>query len=60
MISLNAVLIDAGVMGAFPKAMRELDLSEAEIKQIQIAIADLVLNALVQSGETVVDDVEKF
>jgi len=60
MTSLDAVLKEAGVMGKFTKVMRELDLSEPEIKHLQIAIADLVLNALVQSGKTVVDDVERF
>ena len=58
MHSLHAVLAECGVLHEFDRAMRELDIPESKIKTLQRQIADLVTNALVEQGHTVVEDFE--
>lgn len=58
MTSLYAVLAECGVLYELERAMRELDIPEAKIKDLQRQIAELILNTLVDAGHEVVEDFE--
>lgn len=58
MYSLRVVLAEAGILFQFERAMDDLDIPDAKIKELQRQIGQLVLDALVESGKTVVDDFE--
>lgn len=59
MISLRALLAQCGILLKFDRALDNLDVPEAKIKQLQRQIANLVLDAVVKTGKTVVDDFEQ-
>ena len=58
MHSLYAVLAECGVLYEFERALRKLDIPEQKIKTLQRQIAELVTNALVEQGHSVVEDFE--
>lgn len=58
MYSLRVVLADAGILFGFERAMEDLDIPDARIKELQRQIGQLVLDTLAESGKTVVDDLE--
>lgn len=58
MHSLRAILANLGILFEFERGLDELDLPDKKIKDLQYQISRLVLDALVESGKTVVDDYE--
>jgi len=56
MYSLRAVLAQCGVLANLVESMDDLRIPDARIKELQRDIGKLILDALVESGKTVVED----
>jgi hypothetical protein len=54
MLSLNAVMVEG--YNLYRSLYMDLDLPESEVKYIQQELANLIKDALVRNGKTVVED----
>jgi hypothetical protein len=58
MQSLRVILAQCGVLFELERTLDELNVPDKKIKDLQYQIGQLILDALVESGHTVVDDFE--